>query len=400
MTETSRPLQKGLSPEYVVQSEWVHLQMAQTGTYKDVYGFVGTLGTINLEGIRYTPQGRPSDTLLVFMHPATTLQLLPMPRELARQGAHVLCAGSRYQRNDSALIMENVVLDLGAYMRHAREVWKYEKVVIIGWSGGGSLALLYQSQAERPSIETTAAGDPCNIRQAGLLPADAFVFQAAHTGRARMLAEWIDPSVIDENDPDRRDPELDIYAAHHRIPFDQEFLTRFRAAQHARLQRRTAWVKETLARLRRQGGNEIERGFVTHRTLADPRFLDASIEPNDRPAGTCFMGVPETVNNGPVGIARFSTLRSWLSQWSPEDSHADGVRCAASLRVPFLAIEHSADDAVPQPHVQQVYDAVHAKDKTMKLLKGANHYFIGQPEQREAAAAMCLEWLTARGFCQ
>ncbi|WP_226858462.1 hypothetical protein [Diaphorobacter aerolatus] len=99
--------------EYAVQTEWVHLQLNETNAYKDVYGFVGTLGTVNLEGIRYTPVGRPSKTLLVFMHPATTLQLLPMPRELARQDAHVLCAGSRYQRNDSALIMESVVLDLG-----------------------------------------------------------------------------------------------------------------------------------------------------------------------------------------------------------------------------------------------------------------------------------------------
>ncbi|WP_226858461.1 alpha/beta hydrolase family protein [Diaphorobacter aerolatus] len=270
--------------------------------------------------------------------------------------------------------------------------------MIIGWSGGGSLSLLYQSQAEKPTIEKTAAGDPCGIANTRLPAADAFIFQAAHTGRARMLAEWIDPSVLDENNPERIDPELDLYAPDRRTPFDADFLAHFRSAQRARLQRRTDWVKETLAALRRRGGNEVERGFVTHRTLADPRFLDASIEPNDRPEGTCFMGVPETVNNGPIGIARFSTLRSWLSQWSPEDTHADGVRCAASLTVPFLAIEHSADDAVPQPHVRQIFDAVPAKDKTFTVLKGANHYFIGQPDQREQAAALCLAWLAERGF--
>ena len=42
-------------------------------------------------------------------------------RALADAGLHVLCAGSRYAKNDSALIMEKVVYDLGMYVRHARE---------------------------------------------------------------------------------------------------------------------------------------------------------------------------------------------------------------------------------------------------------------------------------------
>lgn len=388
----------GQTKAWEVQAEWVHLSLAETSSFKEVYGFVGTQGTVNLEGIRFRPAGRDSDTLLVFMHPASTLQLLPMPRELARQGAHVLCCGSRYQRNDSALIMENVAVDLGAYIRHAREAWKYRHVVLMGWSGGGSLALFYQSQAERPTLEKTAAGDPCNIKAAGLLPADAVVFQAAHTGRAQMLAEWIDPSVLDENDPDRKDPSLDLYGPECKPPYTAEFITRYRAAQWARLRRRTAWVKETLERFRRQGGREVERGFVTHRTMADPRFLDPAIDPNDRPIGTCFMGVPETVNNGPVGIARFSTLRSWLSQWSPDDTQANGEVSAQSLTVPFLALEHSADDAVPQPHVRRVFDNVPAKDKTMAVLQGATHYFVGQPDHLRQAAGITLDWLGARGF--
>ena len=102
--------------------------------------------------------------------------------------------------------------------RHAREVWGYEKVVLAGWSGGGSLALFYQSQAERPTVTHTPAGDPCHIVDAGLLPADGFIFQAAHVSRAVVLADWIDPSVLDENDPDRRDPDLDLYHPDNKPP--------------------------------------------------------------------------------------------------------------------------------------------------------------------------------------
>jgi hypothetical protein len=56
---------------------------------------------VNLEGVRFVPKGKPSRTLPVFMHPASTLQLLPMPQALARAGIHVLCAGSRFAKNDT-----------------------------------------------------------------------------------------------------------------------------------------------------------------------------------------------------------------------------------------------------------------------------------------------------------
>ena len=128
-------------------------------------------------------------------------------------------------------------------------------------------------------------------------------------------------------------------------------------------------MKETLATLRRRGGNEKERGFVTHRTMADPRFLDASLEPNDRAIGRCYLGHPETVNNGPVGLARFSTLRAWLSQWSIDDTNAEGERCAARVTVPLLAIENTADDAVPQSHVGRLYEAAASTDKTFVRIR-------------------------------
>jgi dienelactone hydrolase len=383
-----------------IQAEWVHVQYAETSQFTEVYGFAGSQGKVNLEGIRYYPKGRPSKTLLVYMHPASTLQLLPMPRAMAEHGVHVLCAGSRYARNDTALIMEKVLLDLGAYVRHAREVWKYDKVVLVGWSGGGSLSLFYQSQAEKPTITATPAGDPIDIKAAGLLPADAMIFQAAHVSRAVLLADWIDPSMRDEYDPDDRDVELDLYDPRnpHQPPYSAAYMQRFRAAQLARVRKKTAWVKETLAMLKKRGGNELERGFITHRTMAEPRFLDPALEPNDRKPGWSYLGHPETVNSGPVGVARFSTLRAWLSQWSYDDTNAHGERSAAGVTVPLLAIENSADDAVPQPHTGRIHAAAASQDKTMKVIRGATHYYVGQPQLLQEAVDTCLEWLAARGM--
>jgi len=381
-----------------VQPEWVHVQFPETSQFRDVYGFAGKGGIIHLEGIRFLPKGRPSKTLVVYMHPATTLQLLPMPRAMAEAGVHVLCAGSRYAKNDTPLIMEKVIVDLGAYVRHAKEVWGYEKVLISGWSGGGSLSLLYQAQAEHPTISQTPAGDPADLKAAKLIPGDAMIFQAAHISRAVLLTEWIDPSVLDENDPDKRDPELDLYDPRNpnKPPYSPDYLKRFRAAQLARVRRRTAWVKDTLAMLKKKGGNELERGFVTYRTMAEPRFLDPTIDPNDRPAGASFIGPPETANTGPVGIARFSTLRAWLSQWSLDDTNAHGEKCAAQVSVPLLAIENTADDAVPAPHTRKIYNAARSEDKTYEAIKGATHYYAGQPELLQKAVDLCTSWMRSR----
>ncbi|MXY38266.1 MAG: alpha/beta hydrolase [Rhodospirillaceae bacterium] len=383
------------------QAEWAHISYAETSQFTETYGFAGSHGAVNLEGIRFLPEGRPSDTLLVYMHPASTLQLLPMPRAMARHGVHVLCAASRYPKNDTALIMEKVAADLGAWVRHAKEDWGYDKVVLVGWSGGGSLSLFYQSQAENPTITHTPAGDPYDLTAAGLLPADAVIFQAAHLSRAVVLTDWIDPSVRDENDPDNRDPELDLYDPDNpnRPPYSADYIARFRAAQLGRMRRKTAYVRQMLEDLKKRGGNEVERSLITHRTMAEPRFLDPALDPNDRKPGACYLGVPETVNSGPVGIGRFSTLRAWLSQWSPDDTNAHGEKCARTVGVPLLAIENSADDAVPQPHTGMIHAAAGSADKTMKVIKGATHYYLGQKDKLQEAADTCIDWLNARGFC-
>lgn len=379
---------------FEVTPEWVHVQYKETSQFTEVYGFAGSQGMVNCEGLRYVPKGVPAKTLAIFMHPATTLQLLPMPRALAAAGVHVLCAGSRFAKNDAPLIMEKVALDLGAYVRHAREKWGYEKILLAGWSGGGSLTLFYQAQAQKPTVTQTPAGDPIDLAAARLIPADAMVFQAAHLSRAHMLSEWIDPSVVDESDPDRRDLELDIYnpKCPNQPPYSADFIRTYRAAQLARLRRRTAWVKESLDKLRKLNTDEMERGFVTYRTMADLRFMDPAIDPNDRKPRWCYLGKPETANTGPVGLARFSTLRAWLSQWS-EESNADGPRSAASITVPLLAVENSADDAVPQPHTRIIHDAAASRDKTLQVIKGATHYYQGQPEQLKQAVEVWTRWM-------
>lgn len=387
-----------MNPRYEIDREPVHISYVENSTMRDVYGFASGTGRIALDGYRWTPRGKPSKTLVVYMHPASTMHNLPVPAAMVTRGAHVLLAGGRYNRNDAPLIMENVVKDYGAYVRHAKDVWGYEKLVLIGWSGGGSLTAFYQSQAQQPSVTHTPAGDAVDL--SGLIPGDAFIFQAAHLSRAEVLQDFIDPSVLDENNPSIRDHELDLYDPRNpnRAPYGADYISHFRAAQVRRIRRRTAYVKEVLHSLRTSGGREVERPIVTHRTLADPRFLDGTLDPNDRLIGHCFLGEPEVANTIPAGLARFSTLRAWLSQWSADDTNAHAIKHAGRITVPLLAIENSADEAVPQPHVRRFFEAAASKDKEFVLMKGANHYYSGQPEQCAAAVETIFAWLEARSL--
>jgi pimeloyl-ACP methyl ester carboxylesterase len=340
------------------------------------------------------PRDVESNTAVVFSHPIGGGAFLPIMTALARAGHHVVYANTRYRGNDSALIMEKCVVDLGAAIRDLKNRFGYERVILGGWSGGGSLALFYQEQAVRPSIRETPAGDPVELGKAGLVAGDAIFLVAAHLSRAITLTEWIDPSIHDESAPERRDPALSLYGATApKPPYSTDFVARYRAAQIARNRRITSWVHTRLDELRGSGRPHDEHAFVVHGTMADPRFLDPTLEPNGRRPGTCYLGDPRVVNDGPVGLARFCTLRSWLSQWSFDESRAHGERNAANTYVPTLVVTNGSDDAVPPSHMHRLFDSIPHADKEMHEIAGASHYYIGQPSELGRAVAVFTRWL-------
>ena len=367
----------------------------EKSAFKETYGGAEDIVVVFCTLIKTV---EPSDTCLISMHPIGGTAWLPIMTNLARAGVHVMACDSRYRGADHALNMEKVTLDLGAAVRHAREVLGYKHVVLLGWSGGGSLSAFYQAQAEQPTVESSPCGGGPNLVEANLLPADGLIMMAAHVSRHGTLTEWIDPSILDESDPDQRDPALDIYGSTVAPPYDEAFLVQYRAAQIGRNRKITAWVKEKLDSLARQGKANEEFAFVTHGTMADPAWLDPAIDPSDRKPGWCYLGDPKVVNNGPVGLARFSTLRSWLSQWSYDDANADGPRSLASVSCPVLVIGNTADDACTPRHAKALFEAVSHKRKECHEIKGATHYYMGQPEEASAATKVVIGWLEQNGF--
>lgn len=365
--------------------------------FKDVYG--GTVGMVAVEAMRIIPEEN-SDTAIVFSHPVGGGSFLPMVTALARAGHHVIYANTRFRGNDTALLMEKCVTDLGAVIAHAKENFGYRKIILGGWSGGGSLALFYQDQATGQRLTQTAAGDPYDLSMVDLPAAHGILLLAAHVSRAVTLTEWMDPSISDEADPFTRDPQLNIYDPDNpnQPAYAEAYVTHYRAAQLTRNRRITAWVKETLAELRQSGRDNHERAFCVHGTMADLRWTDPTQDPSDRAPHSCYLGAPIVANDGPVGLARFTTLRSWLSQWSFDDSPANGLGNAAQVTIPALVINNTADLACTPSHAQRLFDALGSSDKTHMNIKGADHYYIERRDLLSEAVAHVSDWLKSRDF--
>jgi pimeloyl-ACP methyl ester carboxylesterase len=367
---------------------------------KDVYGSIGDNVVLQAQLLRGETPGR---TAIVAMHPIGSPGYLPMFSGLARAGFDVIACATRYSTGDAALQMENVLIDLGACVRDARDRLGYEQILLAGWSGGGSLMLGYQAEAEQPRITQTAAGEYTPLANMKLPTADGVLVLAAHRSRHQLLTEFLDPSIIDESKPDQRVTEWNLYdpANPSQPPYDPDYVESYREQQRARNRRISAWAKEQLDQFRRAGRPDEERCFVVHGTMADPRWLDTTVDPNDRTVGS-YLGEPRIVNDSAAGLGRFTTTRSWLSQWSLDDAQVDGVDGASRLSVPTLILVNTADNACPTTHTDAIYAAIPHPDKEMRRIQGANHYYSGPDQQQHLTAATSTihDWAKRHDFAE
>jgi fermentation-respiration switch protein FrsA (DUF1100 family) len=198
------------------------------------------------------------------------------------------------------------------------------------------------------------------------------------------LTEWLDASILDEADPTVRDHELDLFdpTNPNQPPYSDDFVLRYREAQVERNRRITAWVRDKLAELNPPGAvRPAEFGFVVHGTMADPRLFDGALDPSEREIGWSYLGDPQVVNDGPVGLARFCSLRSWLSQWSYDLARGDALASATQVAEPVLVVGNTADDACTPSHTHRLFQAVPHQRKQLHQVIGATHYY-GGPDGR------------------
>jgi pimeloyl-ACP methyl ester carboxylesterase len=338
---------------------------------------------------------------------------------LAAAGYAVLGFGTRYQNNDTDCLHESCIVDVQT--AHDEMVRRgAEAVVLLGNSGGGSLMALAQAE---------------------LGIGDGWIGMAAHPGEGVFMLQVIDPSVADEHDPFSTVPELDMYHPDNGwrpwpepCVYDREWLARYRAAQIERVARIDAVAKASIAestdamgRLRVLGQRVLEqrvleqrvleqgvleqgvdpvtyrefrrravftRYLTIYRTLADPAYLDLSIDPDERPMGSLFaFPDPFDANYGRGGLARTMTARGWLSTWSGLSSHAKLADTMPSVTVPTLLVHPTADTEIRVWQAEEIVRNAGAADVTYVPMKGAPHYLEGH---RQEAAAIVVDWLEKR----
>ena len=339
----------------------------------------------------------PKKVAAIVMHPASNFMGHYLIAPLAARGVACMGLNSRYAGNDTLLLMERVIQDLGAGVQFLR-AQGYEKVVLVGNSGGASLAAFYQAQAENLTIERMLDGDAAGLSPADLPPVDGLALCAAHEGRSTLMRNWIDPSVTDEHDPLAADAALDMYDPANAPPFTPQFLARFAAGQQARLARVEAWVAARLQLLRSQTapGSARDEVFLIHRTHADPRCLDLSLDANDRAVGSVWGNGAEgarAVNYAASQMGRITSLTAFLSQWSSR-SRADGPSNLARTSVPVLLHSYTADQSTFPSTRDAWLHAGGARIRNIDVV-GGNHYLAGQPQLVEQVADEMAQWMLA-----
>lgn len=333
----------------------------------------------------------PRRVAAIVMHPTSNFMGHYLIEPLAERGVTCLGLNSRYVNNDTMLLMERVIQDLGAGVRFLRERG-YERVVLVGNSGGAALASFYQAQAERLTCMHFVHGEPTRFVPEDFPRADAIALCGAHEGRSRLFLRWLDPSVVDESDPASADPALDLFNPENGPPFDAAFLERFTAAQRARRDRIERWVEARLRLFARVPDGPQDQAFVVYRTHAEPRCVDLSLDPNDRPPGSIW-GDARAVNYAANAMGRYTSLKAFLSQWSSR-SPADGPDNLARTSVPVLLFTYTAD-ASTFPSTRDAWLAAAAGRIRNVDVKGGNHYLSGQPELVTQVADELAAWARA-----
>lgn len=376
-------------------------------------------------GSLYVPGS--TDTVVCIMHPREFMACHYLIPDIVGAGFAAWTQAPRSVGNDMRLEHEFALYDVAAGMQFLRDAG-FKRIVMLGNSGGSGLYALYVQQSNldpAQRIERTPGGRPTKLASLDMPPVHGVVFVAPHPGQGALLQTCIDPSVTNEHDALSVDPSLDPFDTAngyvHRQPgeaarsrYDADFVTRYRAAQRARVARLDATARDLIAarqgareRLKREVGAASTdarlRRMAAHtplmtiwRTDADLRCFDLTLDPSDRRYGSLWGSDPFTSNYGSVGFGRVCSPEAWLSTWSGLSSNALLSKTAAAIVQPTLLIEYTGDQACFPSVIDDIYASLGATLKSHRRVRGDHHgraLADGEEAGRYIAGRLLQDWL-------
>ncbi len=360
------------------------------------------------KGALYKPDNGPAPKVaFLTIHRTSNFMNMIGNAELAKRGFMVLGMNPRSDNNEAIVNFEEIALDIKQGVEFLRKQNGIEKIVLIGFSGGGPSTTFYQAVAEKgvAFCQDPAKLTRCPDSLAGLPKADAMLLLDAHPGNTVNGLRSLDPSVVDEDDPTKTDDSLNPFDVKNgynpsgQSVYTQEFMDRYFKAQAARMNRLIDKALALRADIKAGKGKFTDDApFIVYRNRARLSDFSMSIHPgtveprklikNDGTISTEVIRsvrVPtesarlnRTLSNGTM----FLTVTSFLSANAlrAKDSITDIDWCSANnstpcalkqISVPILVTAMGGHYFIRDNEIH--YEIAASKDKDYVVIEGAVH---------------------------
>ncbi len=399
--------------------------------------------------VRTPPANPKAHTAIIVMHAFGGSANNPACMAMAQRGYTTLCidhvfSGQQFDYKG----YEDHAPALSASVNHLRNnVPGITKIVLLGHSMGGPLMAFYANVSENglAACQNPARIIPCdpeNIVDAqgrNKLPAiDGIILSDTHPGDAAATFTYVDPAIINPNEPGKRDPQLDMFAAANGYPGDAQaaapnykdanysvaFSNRFFDAQAARNAQILKQAQDLLARIKagdktlypddalitvpgaegaarllqadldlwkctkrahifltRDGRSDMSPGPICSARVPSASLKDAnSVNSVIHVPARVWLGARALRTNGPYRqTADGTTGIDW------DSSNTSTITHMKTVTKPLLMISHGAHYFMAPD--EMIFDAAKSADKTFVVVEGATH--PGTP---------CGDCETARGL--